>query len=269
MLKSIEHRLLAAAGLTVFHGAQYRFYKDTWDQLSPQRPDSLEAKLLQLPHGQIAQIGLKSGLCLLALPKNANTAMRIWLNTIERAYWGLNGSDGSPIEGAYEGKNQWCHTAAQVPAGLRSRLSTSDVTVLIVVRNPFDRFLSCFRDKRQSPQSPVTRKLPSRAWNSPESLARHLERGNNLFKDGHWAPQSWLAQPLLNDVQFVVHTETLSFDLNQALPDLCKKFPPPSRSEHRGSRTDSVAVRNHLTPYTRLAVQSMFSEDFRLWYPEK
>jgi len=255
--------------LTVFRGPQFHFYKDTWDPLSAPNPDSFESRLLALPHGQIAQIALKSRLCLLAIPKNANTVMRIWTNQLERSQWDLASVRGAaPISNAYAPSSQWCHTVAQIPAGMRQSLSSEDFCTVMVIRNPFDRFVSCFRDKSASPQSTVTRKLPPRAWSSPEAFARHLDKKENLFRDGHWAPQSWQVWPLLGDINVLIRAETLSTDLSQFLPDACSRVPPPERHDHPGVTTGSLAVRNELSNYTQGAIRALFAEDFKLWFPD-
>lgn len=266
MRRSIATRL----GLVVLRGRQFRHYQDTWDQLQPAESGSLEAALFGLPHGQIAQIALRSRLIFLVIPKNANTAVRSWLNSLELGSSGLSsprptsGSVKSQADTAYADSRRATHTLAQVPSGLRASMKNSNMTVATVLRDPASRLLSCFLAHRADKRSPVYRSLPSSAWDSPETFLRKLSKGENLYRDGHWAPQHWQIASAVDHVSVWLRFENLRADLRDHFQAECEIAPFPRLEAHTGRTTQASSRLDELSEFARHAVEEIYSDDYAL-----
>jgi len=174
---------------------------------------------MELPHQQIAQVALAGKLIYLAIPKNGNSFVRRVMNQIEmRAFSVGKELCYTDSESTYDFDKQFLFTVAQLPGGIRASISEETWVLFTIIRNPYERVMSCFYDKSTNPNAAGTRaQLPSRAWRDFPSFIEELGRKDRLMLDGHWMPQRYQFGGLFPYISHFIDLASLDSDLPNLL----------------------------------------------------
>jgi len=142
-----------------------------------------------------------------------------------------------------------------------------------VVRNPYDRFVSCYEYYRD----------PNNSWNwemSFEDLVNEFyERGKYFYttEDIHWWPQArFLSVKKLVLVDKIIKYENLSLEWPEVVEEIAKMTPPgfslPSSNLYQENITGIRNGKNwedYYTPELKEKVYHLYERDFELFGYEK
>jgi len=155
-----------------------------------------------------------------------------------------------------------------------SELSSSDMKLegdykhFSFVRNPYNRFVSCYKDKVLGGEKrPFINKLLKRPLESEISIVDFLlflENGG-LYSNAHWAPQTSLIVKPLSEMDFIGRVENLSEDW-QVLCELLKvKWPLYEYAPHKSTPEKQSQISEQVkTLDFRDRVLSLYKDDYLL-----
>lgn len=145
-------------------------------------------------------------------------------------------------------------------------LREADWTSIAVIRDPTERILSAFLDKRRSPANDkIRRRLPRRAWSNFGNFVDVLSTGDFLYADPHWAPQSWQLGDTAEAVDHLIPLPNLDRCLSAIAQELginpifVSKDPPWKVTNARLQKHEYLAWR------TRGLLSELYSHDANLF----
>lgn len=145
------------------------------------------------------------------------------------------------------------------------------------VRNPWDRIVSCYRDKIVAPSTLVKMRYTNRyqgIWpDMPfETFVEWLactEEGSDSYANRHWISQYKLLEDSHGNVtfDFLVHLENLEFELKSAFHQMgVPQTTLPLKNSSTSSRPQQPAVYNR---YTYDLISQRYARDIRLFGYER
>jgi hypothetical protein len=151
-------------------------------------------------------------------------------------------------------------------------LSNSELNELFhfaIVRNPYDRFLSCYLDKIYKKdavqRNKVCRffKVPSDSDIPVEMFLEYLESGQ-LSSNGHWAPQYSFFYKEVNEYDYIGRVENLNNDLREVLNKIYgQQIEDLTTIESHA--TKSLQQEFKLTEQQKIRVYSLYKDDFNFF----
>jgi hypothetical protein len=155
----------------------------------------------------------------------------------------------------------------RMPRSEVQALASGIYTRFTVVRNPYDRVLSAYKDKILRRRRQFSRFAPALGASdgkipSFETFCRFID-GGGLYRDAHWAPQSDLLLLPREDYDVIGRVESLSVDIERIFTALGK--PTPSAIP-RANRTEHTKTgRSHYTEESLDIVRRLYKRDFELF----
>lgn len=146
-----------------------------------------------------------------------------------------------------------------------------------VVRNPFHRLVSAYRDllapredgkpryqaEAESLLALVRTRLDARPSECPhltfETFVETLPSLSPLKMDRHWAPQNFLTMSQLLTWDLVIRFE----EMNDRLPELAEKLNAPLMNLHLNKSGDDIVLTDWYTPRLEKIVTEIYAADFR------
>lgn len=155
----------------------------------------------------------------------------------------------------------------RMPPSEVQALASGIYTRFTVVRNPYDRVLSAYKEKilcRRRQLSRFSSALGVSDGQIPsfETFCRFIDSGG-LHRDAHWAPQSDLLLLPLEDYDVIGRVESLSGDIERIFAALGKPTPSVIPRVNQTERTKSV--RSHYTEDSQNIVRRLYKRDFDLF----
>lgn len=155
----------------------------------------------------------------------------------------------------------------RMPLSEVQALASGTYTRITVVRNPYDRVLSAYKEKilrRRRQLSRFASALGASDGQIPsfEAFCRFIDSGG-LHRDAHWAPQSDLMLLPLEDYDVIGRVESLSVDIGRIFAALGKPTPSVIPKVNRTERTRTGL--SHYTAESMDIVRRLYKRDFELF----
>lgn len=225
----------------------------------------LASAAASIPYPDNVVVGVKSAFIGLLIPKSANTYLAKWLHAME-----LEAASLLPYQLSHDDLWQRSHLAStqqlmDLPGGLLAAIESPPYTVVVVIRDPVERLLSCYLDKRRNHAlSGIRRELPKSSWSNFEKWVVAVTRGDRLFANEHWAPQAWQIGSLLGYIDELVPLPHVTARLSHlgrergwsSEPELDPKI-------HLTGAKDAVS--RYVSPAARQLILDHYADDVRLF----
>lgn len=132
----------------------------------------------------------------------------------------------------------------------------------VILRNPYDRIISCFQDKIINMSNKPSRSASINYLRSARDISfdfflAYLEDGH-LFDNIHWVPQFNLSPFNFNEYNYLARVETLEIDLKYILSTFGLKLDKLPKINY------SSASGFALTKTLRQKIEQLYSDDFSL-----
>ncbi|XP_064094994.1 carbohydrate sulfotransferase 11-like isoform X2 [Macrobrachium nipponense] len=168
---------------------------------------------------------------------------------------------------------------------LNSFLEREDFSSFIIVRDPFERLLSAYRDKIESQQQAFYRPLRchiQKTYGSLRGTSRDCRPSFSEFVDyiidehvngkppnEHWAPYYTFCSPCQTKFDYILHFETLDQDeafLVKKIEDLSSVVKPHKlHSSHTEYSTITAFYFGQLTEEQKKQLYSIYEKDFEIF----
>lgn len=236
---------VASRPRAILGGAVYNVCRDyvRKRKVSQVRMSVLTTSAPKVPYPDNVVVGVNCGYVGLLIPKSANTYFAKWLHAMELEAAGLRPKpifhdhvwSRSPLAAT--------HQLLDLPGGLLAALESPPYSVIAVVRDPVERLLSCYLDKRRnSPGNRSQRQLPKSSWENFDTWVEALSIKDRIYRNQHWAPQNWQIGDLMPHVEYIIPVP----DISAQLSGIGRKRglysrPEPDPISHRTGAADVLA----------------------------
>ena len=200
-----------------------------------------------------------SGFAYFRIPKAANSTVMASIHAWQRGFAPRSAEELSLYKNSFSR-----------PSGLNSLDSFRSLYKFTIVRNPYDRILSAYRDKvvRRKRESAYVLYRLGKGRDDNASLDEflfYLSDLGGLFDDPHWMPQAGLAWVPRNELDFVGRVENLDADLSFLRDQFF--LSRQELSSWLRDTTNNIPGAG-LTPAQRKKVFSIYADDFEIFgYP--